>query len=146
MSDLTKTNHAQTELTATFAWSHDDTMDNVSGVSKDFGVSNTGATYGVFDVIKLPPNSIVTGGFLRIKEAFDTAGYDIIVGDSTDTDRYMETADVKGLGTTALLTTGYVNVGGLSIRMTVGNDDACTTGEGLLVVKYVIANRTTENI
>jgi hypothetical protein len=146
MAVLTKQNQAQYELTATFEWSHDDTMLNISDVSKDFGVSNTGAAYGVFDVIKLPPNSVVTGGFLRIKEAFDTAGYDVLLGDSVDTDRYIEAADLKALGTTALLTTGYINTGGLSIRLTLGNDDVCTTGEGMLVVKYIIDGRTQENI
>lgn len=141
MAVLTAARTAQYALTATFTWNYNDTMLNTSGVSKNFGSSDLAF---VGDVIPMPPNSIVTDGHLDIITAFDTAGYDIIVGDSVDTDRYMATADVKAVGTTALLTPGYINTGGLPIRLTIASDDACTTGKARLVVTYIVDGRAQE--
>lgn len=141
MSALKATRTAQYALTATFTWNFDDTMLNTAGVSKNFGSSDLAM---VADVIPLPPNAIVIGGHLVIITAFDTAGYDVIVGDSVDTDRYMATADVKAVGTTALLTPGYINTGGLPVRLTIASDDVCTTGKARLTVNYIVDGRAQE--
>lgn len=139
MSDLTITRTSQVPLVSTFTWNFNDTMDNTSDVSKNFGSSDLAM---VADVIKQPPNAIVVGGHLEVITAFDTAGYDVIIGDSVDTDRYMATADVKALGITPLLTPGYVNVGGLPIRLTIASDDVCTTGKARIVLYHIIDGRT----
>lgn len=141
MTVLTAARTAQYALTATFTWNFSDTMLNTSGVSKDFGSSDLAM---VADVIQQPPNAIVIDGHLDIITAFDTAGYDIIVGDSVDTDRYMATADLKAVSTTPLLTPGYVNTGGLPIRLTIASDDVCTTGKARLVVTYIVDGRAQE--
>lgn len=141
MSDLTITRVAQDLMCATFTWNHSDTMDDTSGVSKDFGLT---ALSAVFDVITLPPNAIVVGGHIDTITAFDTASYAVIVGDSLDTDRYKATADIKAVGSAALLTPGYVNVGGLPVRVTITNADVCTTGQMRLVVFFVVSGRVKE--
>lgn len=141
MSDLSITRTAQKLMCATFTWNFDDTMDDTSGVSKNFGSSDLAQ---VVDAITLPVNSIVVGGHLDVITAFDTAGYDVIIGDDVDTDRYMATADVKAVGTTALLTPGYLNSSGKPIRITIASDDVCTTGKARLVVYFVIDGRANE--
>jgi hypothetical protein len=143
MSLLKAARTAQEILVAEFEWNFDDTMVNTAGNTVDFGAANAGGAAGAFDVIKLPPGAIVVGGSLTVTTAFDTAGYDIIVGDSADTNRYFETADLKALSTSALLVPGFRNPTGLDIRLTFGSDDACTTGVASLRVHYIIDNRTT---
>jgi hypothetical protein len=141
MTVLKAARTAQRVLSSTFEWNFDDTMLDTSGVSKNFGSSDLAM---VADVINLPPGSQVVGGGLDILTAFDTAGYDVIIGDSGDTDRYMATADVKGLGHTDLLTPGYVNANGLNIRVTIASDDVCTTGKARLTVLYIIDGKADE--
>lgn len=141
MTVLKAARTAQPVLSSTFEWNFDDTMLNTSGVSKNFGSSDLAM---VADVINLPPGSQVVGGGLDILTAFDTAGYDVIIGDSGDTDRYMATADVKALGHTALLVPGYVNTDGLNLRVTIASDDACTTGKARITVLYIIDGKATE--
>jgi hypothetical protein len=142
MSVKTKSRYTQDVRAAVFEWGFADTMVATTGVSKDFGAADT--TARIFEVIDLPPGARVVGGHLAITEAFDTAGYDLIVGDSVTADRYLATADLKSVGVSALLTPGYVNVGGLPIRLSVASDDACTTGKGVLTVLYVIDGRANE--
>lgn len=142
MAVLTASRSAQYALTATFTWNFSDTMLNTSGVSKNFGSSDTGAL--VFDVIPLPPNAIVIGGHVATITAFDTASYAVLVGDSVDTDRYHATADLKGVAVVQLLTPGYINTGGLPVRLTITNADACTTGKARLTVRYIVDGRAQE--
>ena len=137
MSVLTAARVTQEVHTAEFTWGFADTMLDTAGVSRDFGAADTAMA---FDIINLPINARVIGGGLVIREAFDTASYAIIIGDSVDTDRYLATADRKALtsAAVALLVPGYKNTGGLKVRMTIANADACTTGIGLVYIQYVI--------
>jgi len=142
MSLLTASRTAQTPLVAEFSWNFDDTMVNDAGATVDFGESDI--TESTFVVIPLPPGSVVTGGALTRHVAFDTAGYDITVGDTADEDEYLTTGDLKAVGTTALVPTGLVNTSGLNIVMNITSDDVCTTGSATLRVEYVVIGRSCE--
>lgn len=143
MSVLKATRSAQWPLVASFTLNFNDTMLNTSGVSKDFGAATVAAT-NVFEVINLPPGSVVIGGDWTTETAFDTAGWDLTVGDSTTGDRYLSSTDVKGTARTPLVPTGFQNVTGLNIRISVQCDDACTTGKGTLRVEYIVEGRSSE--
>lgn len=137
------TRTTQSRQVATFQWQWNDTMVPVAGgAAVDFGLTNTAATSVM--VIPLPPNSIVIGGSLIRQQAFDTASYNVTVGDSSSANRYLGTTDVKALGSTALVPTGFLNEAGLNIQLTFTNADACTAGKAILVVEYVILGRAME--
>jgi hypothetical protein len=149
MSRLIKTRTAQYPLVKEFTLNFDDTMANTSGVRYTFGSAIVdGATAlltaQIFDVMDLPVNAVVIGGEWITETAFDTAGYDVIVGDSVTANRYLASTDVKALGRTALVPTGYV-ADALPIRVTIATDDVCTTGKGTLRVMYTIRDRACEN-
>lgn len=141
MSLLIASRTAQSPLVAEFTFNFDDTMVNDAGATVDFGASDLAERTVV--VIPLPPGAMVTGGSLSRTVAFDTAGYDVTVGDTTDEDRYLGTGDYKAVGTTALVPTGYVGVGE-NIVLNITSDDVCTTGTATLRVEYVVANRSCE--
>lgn len=138
---LKATRTAQTPLVAVFEWNFNDTMVDTSGASKNFGSSDLAITV---DAVNLPVNSRVIGGELVVLTAFDTAGYDITVGDATTANRYLTSTDVKSTGRTALVPTGYVNAAGENLRLTIASDDACTTGKARLTVEYIIEGRVSE--
>jgi len=149
MSRLIPVRTAQTPLIQEFTLNFDDTMANTSGVRYTFGSATVdGATAlltaQIFDVMTLPINAVVIGGEWVTETAFDTAGYDVIVGDSVTANRYLASTDVKGVGRTALVPTGYVS-DGLPVRVTIATDDVCTTGKGTLRVMYTIRDRASEN-
>lgn len=134
---------AQRVLVADFTWNFDDTMVNTVGNTVDFGKVNLGGAAGKFDVINLPRGAVVIGGHLVVETAFDTAGYDITVGDSSVENRYLASTDVKATGVTALVPTGYHGTG-QNIRITMSSDDVCTTGKATLRVEYMIDDRADE--
>lgn len=142
MSVLLKQRLAQTVMTMEFEWNFNDTMVASDGIADDFGVAQL--TSKAFDVIGLPVNAVIVGGGITVKTAFDTAGYDVLIGDSAVANRYLASTDIKALGYTPLVPTGFVNVGALPIRLTFSSDDVCTTGNAVLRVEYVIAGRASE--
>ncbi|TFH39937.1 MAG: hypothetical protein E4H01_17425, partial [Lysobacterales bacterium] len=98
MSLLTASRSAQWPLVAEFTFTFSDTMVNSAGNTVDFGAVNPGGAAGIFEIIPLPPNAVVLSGEVVVTTAFDTAGYDITVGDSTTANRYLASTDVKGVG------------------------------------------------
>ncbi len=134
---------AQRVLVADFTWNFNDTMVNTAGNTVDFGAANLGGAAGKFDVINLPRGAVILGGSLTVETAFDTAGYDVTVGDSGVENRYLTSTDVKGTGVTALVPTGYHGTG-QNIRITMSSDDVCTTGKATLRVEYMIDDRADE--
>jgi len=58
--------------------------------------------------------------------------------------RYLASADLKAVGRTALLMTGYVS-DGLPVRVSIAAADVCTTGKATLRVMYTIRDRASEN-
>ena len=142
MSKLNASRNAQWPLVAEFTFNFDDTMKDVTGAEKDFGVSNIAAT--VFEVIPLPANAIVIGGEVVTEAAFDAATYTVTVGDAGDADRYLAATDAKGAGRIALTLSGYVTATGENVRISVDAADVCTTGKMTVRVMYVIRGRGNE--
>lgn len=142
MALLTPTRTTQAPKVAHFAFKHDDTMVPKSGgAAVDFGATNTSAT--TFVTIPLPVGAVVTGGYIARTEPFDAATYSITIGDADDDNRYLAAADLKAVGVTPLLTPGYVSMG-QNIEVIINAADACTTGEAIIVVEYVVDGRADE--
>lgn len=138
MTKLVATRSGQEVLEAEFSFNVEDTMVNTSGVEQNFGLTTTLA--GIFDIIDLPPGAVVVGGHVVTEETFDTAGYDIKIGDVDDDDRYLTSTDKAATGLTPLVPTGYVGTG-QKVRFTFASDDACTTGRMTIRVQYIITDR-----
>lgn len=59
--------------------------------------------------LKAPPNSEITQGHINVTEAFDGVTTDTItVGDTADADRYLAATNLKVLGRTNVVPTGFV--------------------------------------
>src|SRR5574340_267074 len=141
MAALKKNRALQYGLWAEFTFSIGDTMTNASGNADTF---DTVASHA-FDVIGLPPNTIVVGGEVVTETAFTgSTAYNVIVGDSASTNRYLTTTDKTSAGRTAVVPTGYVGAGE-DIRLTVTPTVAtATAGKLTLRVHYVVRGRANE--
>ncbi len=137
-----KARSAQTVLSAELAFNFDDTMANIAGTTVDFGVTTIGAA-NVFEMIPLPRGARVIGGAVTRSVAFDTAAYTVIVGDEDVANRYLASGDLKAVGSSALVPTGYISTG-KPLRVSIANTDVCTTGKAVVRVDYVIADRVSE--
>lgn len=144
MTLLVASNTCQNLMTASFTVAVGDTMLDTGGTLRTFNGSDTSAR--TFEVIKLPPNSRVVSGSVDCTVAFDAATLTSTIGDSGSATRYLGSTDLKGVGTTPLVPTGYVNTGGLSIRLVTAIADAITTGSMVITVNYVIEGRSNEVI
>jgi len=141
MSKLIAARSAQYLMEAEFAFNFDDTMVDVTGATKDFGLTNIAATS--FDIINVPEGAVILGGSLTVDTAFDTASYAVVIGDSVVANRYLATADRKGAAHTALTPTGY-RTAGENIRIGITNADVCTAGKGVVRIQYAITGRANE--
>lgn len=141
MAKIRTTRTSQYPLVASFTFNFDDTMVDVTGVSKDF--KTVGST--VFEAIFLPVNAIIIGGEVVTETAATgSTAYNISVGDSGSATRYLGATDKTAAGRTALVPTGYVGTGE-NIRITVAPTvAAATAGKFTLRVEYVIRNRANE--
>lgn len=143
MAKLIAARSAQYPLAAEFTFNFDDTMTNVAGTTLDFGAANTAAT--TVSIIPLPVGATVLGGSIRRDVAFDAATFNVTVGDATTADRYLASTDVKAVGITALVPTGYTHATGEDLRLTFTAADVCTTGKATVRIEYTIAGRANEN-
>lgn len=143
MSKKIASRTAQWPLVAEFTVNFDDTMVNSVGNTVDFGKTNLGGAAGIFSVIPLPPGAVIIGGSLVTDTAFDTAGLDVTVGDSSVANRYLASTDVKGAGLVALVPTGYKGIGE-NIVLSFSSDDVCTAGTLTLRVHYIVTGRSNE--
>lgn len=109
------------------------------------GFTYTDFVSGVGQVaVDLPSGAIVTGGFLVIDTAFNSATSDTLeVGDAGSAARYKGSIDGQAAALTALVPTGDALVsttGSIKVEVTsVGA--AATAGSGRLVVEYIYAER-----
>lgn len=94
---------------------------------------------GLLDVVELPGNAIVTGGFITVTTAFNAAtAATLKLGDGIDDDRYGAGLDVSTAGKVDLVPTGYVNARLGDLTLTYAETGAAATeGEAVLVLEYI---------
>lgn len=144
MATLKKKVRASQDVQASiFTFNFDDTMYDDAGVLCDFGATTVTDAH-VFDIMTLPPGARVVGGSFERIVAFDTAGYTVMIGDANDDNRYLASADLKAAGTSALLLLWGASTQTVTVKMSVTNVDACTTGQGRVTVLYVIDGKGQE--
>jgi hypothetical protein len=148
MAKLTKLRSAQTVLSAVFPFVAADTMVNTAGTETSFGVSGTNK----YDIITMPPNSVVVGGRVIVKAAAVGGTSTIDIGDSDDENRYTEGAALN-LADPDLAVTGFDMLGdgkqytgNQAIRITIANGAAITATDAFVVVNYVVVGRASENV
>jgi hypothetical protein len=94
--------------------------------------------------VKVPYGAIVTGGFLCVTTAFDSATSAAgVLGDAGAANRYLTSTDLKSAGVTALTVTGYKS-DGANLTFDITTVGATTAGAGFVVVKYIIDGRCNE--
>lgn len=140
MTVLKAARTTQDVVTSEFTFNYNDTMVDKDGVSKDF--KTTGTSF-VGDVINLPPNSVITSGEVVTETAITgSTAYNISIGDSGSATRYLGATDKVSAGRTALVPTGFVNVDGLNLRLTVAPTVAdATAGVVTVRVSYMVRGK-----
>lgn len=140
MTVLKAARTTQDLVTSEFTFNFDDTMLNTAGVSKDFKTTGTSI---VADVINLPPNSVIVSGEVVTDTAVTgSTAYNISVGDSGSATRYLGATDKVLAGRTALVPTGFINVDGLNLRLTVAPTVADATAGAVTVrVTYMVRGK-----
>lgn len=140
------TRGAQPVMSTEFVFSFDDTMKDVSGVTKTFGAVYTDA--GVFEVINLPLGAVVIGGDLIVEtQGAGPTAYTAAVGTSGSAAAFLAaTSLLTSAGTrTALTGLGLGANDGKNVRVTIASTVAnATAGKFRLRLEYVIDGRITE--
>lgn len=114
-------------------------------VTVDF--SNVVDTAVSVPAIQLPYGAQVVGGSVVVDVALNGTSTSVLdVGDALVTNRYLNDANLKAVGRTALVPTGFVSEGGpIWITPVHAGGTAPTAGRFRVLVEYVIANRATDN-
>lgn len=112
-------------------------------VSIGYGDLESGTAAAAID---LPTGAIVMGGYVVVDTAFNSGTSDqLVVGDSSDDDRYTSSAiDLQSTGLTELTLTGYqhtTETDAIAVKWT-GAGTAPSSGSFRLVVLYMVAGRT----
>lgn len=145
MAKLIASRTAQWPLVAEFVFNFNDTMSDVSGVTKSFGSTYTDA--GTFEVIPLPVGAVVTGGEVIVETAgAGPTAYTLNVGTSASATAFASAVDLKTAARTAFsLTTPLACNDGKNIRIAVASTVAnATAGKVRVRVSYTIDNRASE--
>ena len=120
-------------------------IQNVRSKFKKFDLADVvlkGSTV-FLNIMDLPPDAIVTKGYMGITEVFNSTSTDTIkVGDGTTNDRYLTATSVhSSTGVTALVPTGAQlttpTLQKIGILWTSGGGTP-TTGHGWLQVEYIV--------
>lgn len=109
----------------------------VKTVTFSFGDLNEDTAY---DVLDLPPNSVVLSGSFFTTVAWNSTTSDVIdLGDSASATRYLSNGNIRAANALVpLVPTGFVHPGGpLQVTWTAGTADSATTGTVRLIVQYV---------
>jgi len=132
---------AQWPLLAEFYANFDDTMVDKTGAVRDFKTPGGPFT---FVVIPIPPGAIIEGGEVTNEGAFTGAtGFTVGLGDSGSANRYLAGTDVKAVGRTPIIPTGYVSQGE-NIEMVLTIAGTATAGKVSVRIWYVIRDRANE--
>ena len=99
------------------------------------------ATGEATPAIQLPGDSIVVGGEIIVRTAFNTANT-LSLGDAGSATRYLSAQALTSVGRTALTLTGFVHTAPVNLIATrAGTPDG---GAGILIVQYIMLDRATE--
>ncbi len=94
--------------------------------------------------IKLPYGAQIISGAVIVDVAFNAATSSVLdVGDSTTPNRYVNDVNLKVVGRTPLVPTGYVS-DGADLQILPVTSGTNTAGSGRVQIQYVIANRAHE--
>jgi len=110
---------------------------SVKTVTFSFGDLNEDTVY---DVMDLPPNSVILSGSFFTTVAWNSTTSDVIdIGDSASATRYLSNGNIRAANALVpLVPTGFVHPGGpLRVTWTAGTADTATTGTSRLIVQYV---------
>lgn len=107
---------------------------------------NIADTATAVEAIQLPYGAVITGGFFVVDTVFNVGTTAVLdVGDAISANRYKNDIDLKTLGLTALVPTGYKSEGAAILITPTLVGTAATTGAGRLFVEYMITDRAAEN-
>ena len=142
MALVKKNRVLQWALTAEFTFNLTDTMVATDGVARAFGASGAAA---IFDVVGLPPNSVVTGGDVTVETVSNDSGTATVkVGDTASDARYLSATSIKSAARTALVPTGFRGAGE-DLRLTFANQNGdATAGKVTVRVTYIVSGRANE--
>lgn len=151
MALLQQTRGSQNLQVSEFIFNFNDTMKDVSGVTKTLGSTYTDA--GTFDIIKLPPGAQIVGGDIVVEtQGVGPTAYTINLGTSGGAAILASAFDLKGAvnARTALLLTTLTGatstLTGLDVRMAVTSSVAnATAGKWRITVLWKLDGRTTES-
>lgn len=110
----------------------------------DFTYADIPTTATAYDALDLPVNAIVVGGDLVVTTAWNTAtSATLAIGDATTGNRYLTATDLKTVGRTALVPTGFTHtsVENLIKGTTAFVGAAATAGAARLRVAYIVKGR-----
>jgi len=152
MAKLIATRTAQYPLIAEFVFNHNDTMVDVSGVTRTFGSTLADLTAAaVFEVIPLPVGAVVCGGELIVEtQGAGPTGYTVSVGVNGAAASYLGASSLTAAANTRYvlaLTRQLGSTDGKNVRITfAGSAAAATAGKFRLRVMYTLDNRTNETV
>lgn len=110
-----------------------------------FTFANIADTAVAVKALNLPYGAQVVSGYIVVDTVFNVGTTAVLdIGDLVTANRYKNDVDLKTLGLTALVPTGYVSDGEAIHILPVLVGTAATTGAARLVVNYVIAGRAGE--
>ena len=115
---------------------------SVKTVTFSFGNINEDTVYDVMDI---PPNSVITAGSFFTTVAWNSTTSDVIdLGDSASATRYLSNGNIRAANALVpLVPTGFVHPGGpLQVTWTAGTADTATTGTVRLIVEYVTLGKS----
>jgi len=109
----------------------------------DFVETDLPAASTAYAAMTLPPNAIVTGGYLAVTTAFD-GGADVTLAVSGGGCSLSATDADTGTSHNALTLTGVKQDTGDTVDVTLGGTIGGTAGIAHLVIEYIIDNRESE--
>lgn len=143
LATLRATRSAQYPLTAEFTLNYNDTVTDINGVLQTL---STVGSYTV-DAINLPVGAILVGGDVTTETAFTgSTAFNITIGDSASSNRYLAATDKTTAARTALTLTGYVGQGE-NLRVVINPTVATVTAGKLTIrVQYIVRGRANEAV
>lgn len=110
----------------------------------DFTFAQIPTTATAYAALDLPVGAIVVGGDVTVTVAWDTATSAVLdVGDVTTANRYANDVNLKALGRTALVPTGFIHTSVENVLkvLPVYVSTAATVGAARLRVDYIVRGR-----